>query len=105
MPAKPRAKVPHGFTLTVREPLPGDGQDITEKLWVELRFNQPPTSEWEAIARGILTRMSCNKPVELHGPCMSHSRELVELLIAEALQSANAVQPQPVSASEKSTKL
>jgi hypothetical protein len=92
---------PHGFTIAVREVVAGDdaseappflkraclGVDV---LWVELRFNRPPTPEWEAIARGILTRMSCSRPVEIHGPCQSHAPTIVEAVMTEAL---NALAP------------
>ena len=117
----------HGFTLTVRELGPGEviGSDApaflsracegVPVLDIELRFNRPPTPEWEMIARGILTRASCSKVVEIHGRCESHSPEIRDLIMADALnaalnavdslQSANAVQSQPVEAPEKSTNI
>ena len=100
----------HGFTLQIRD-LSEEEKELRRKLpsgsapelWVELRFNKPPTPEWESTARKLLKRMSCGRPVEIHGECYSHSPEICELIMAEALQSANAGKAQSVSTAEKST--
>lgn len=91
---------PHGFTLTIREAVPSDPPATAEivaahggpisagdDLWVELRYNRPPTPEWEAKARGVLTRMSCSRVVEIHGVCASHSPKMTEIILRDALDA------------------
>ena len=93
--------LPHGFTLVVRELATQAEKDAhPDKVWVELRFNRPPTPEWKRTARGVLNRMSCGKLVEIHGECKSHSPQYTDMIMQDALVACGQLHTAACDSSE-----
>jgi hypothetical protein len=94
-----------GFTLTICERKPDDVKQETppkflaelcrkaeSTVWLELKFNCPPTQKWKDMTEEILTRMSCNGSGGLYRACASQEPELTRFILADAVKKAKAAQ-------------